>query len=71
MFMVGRLPKVFAAPEERNVAEADRRLHISLLWSSCLRVSFVIYKHSAPVELKRSVAAWPRFPSSAFCAFQR
>ena len=36
MFIVGKLPKVFAAPEERNVAEADRRLHISLLWSSGL-----------------------------------
>jgi hypothetical protein len=31
--------------------------HISLLWSSCLWVTFRIYKHSAPPELKRWLRA--------------
>jgi len=39
--------------------------NISLLWSSYLWVTFRIYKHSAPPELKRLVAAGSRAAQSA------
>jgi hypothetical protein len=39
--------------------------NISLLWSFGLWVTFRIYKHSAPLELKRLVAATPSCASVA------
>jgi hypothetical protein len=50
MFIVSWLHKVFAAPEERNVADPVA-YNISLLWSSRRWVTFRSYKHSAPLEL--------------------
>ena len=60
MFIVNRLHRVFVAPEERNVAEANPRLQHFAPWSSCLWVTVRIYKHSAPPELKRFVTTKSR-----------
>jgi len=57
MFIVSGLHRVFIAPEERNVAEANPRLQhfapLELLSFGNVR----IYKHSAPLELNRLVSA--------------
>ncbi len=57
MFIDNGLHRVFGAPEERNVAEANHReQHFAPLELLSWR-TFRIYKHSAPPELERLVAA--------------
>lgn len=54
MFIVIGLHEGFAAQEERNILEPDQRLpNISLLMELSNLITFCIYKHPAPLELKR------------------
>jgi hypothetical protein len=57
MFIDSRLHKVFAAPEERNVAEVNSRLQHFALWSFCLLVTFRINKTFGSSGAKR--ICWP------------
>ena len=57
MFIVSGLHKSFPSSGGAKCARPIRAYDIPLLRSGCLWVTFGIYKHSAPLELRRLVAA--------------